>query len=97
MATSKRAPRTAASAAAPDTREPLVSVSVSAGGAHIACEGVPVSRAAEVLALLNAQLDAALRAQPSLRGQLDHVPGGTIPYVDDGDVEGRRRLGFRRG
>lgn len=77
-------------------RAPLVSVRVSAGALELSCDGVPMARAAEVAALLDAQLTAALQRAPALRAQVDTVPGGSLPYVDDGDWgerAGRQRPG----
>lgn len=70
-----------------------VSVSVTRGDVALHAE-CGATAAADVLRYLAHVVRTVTKESPDLLPYPDTVPGGAVPYEDDGDTEGRR-VGFR--
>lgn len=70
-----------------------VSVSVTRGDVALHAE-CAATAAGDVLRYLAHVVRTVTKEHPDLLPYPDTVPGGAVPYEDDGDVEGRT-VGFR--
>lgn len=78
----------------PTKPQPKVTITVTHGGLSLERTALWRDRARVRREMLD-ELRAALDEHAILRPRVDHVPGGTLPYVDDLDWGERRRgIGF---